>query len=493
MPCASACTSWQTFCQTLPQIPNSRNAPPDPAARVRPKMPGALRHPCAEARLFREDSHSHPSNNVKNRVRSRVRAPAPATTADNARLVGPCPPASGAACIRIGVLMAKRRSRLDIAACGLLMAGLLVALSVLGHDTDDPPGSSAYPAAPAKNFLGPGGAWLAGMLQETLGIAVYVLLGSWLVLVVLLFLRRSLWKWSLRLLGWLILIPCAAAGADSLAARLPAFALAGGGGTLGAWLNGWLETRFHPLGGMAILGGCLFLGLVLTVDFVLLRLGRGLLAALLWVYAGMRTFSRWSRNWIKFTPAGAEAAGEQAPAANAQSPTAWRTVSLTPPAPQPARKPEEIPIRHHDQAAQGLRTDAEIADAAAEARGEEERFADYELPPLGLLEEPQPFPYEAHDQRLRERAALLEKTFADFGLNVRVVGINTGPVITQYEVALETGLRVHKVTALSDDLALNLKVPSVRIVAPIPGKNTVGIEIPNEHRAVVRLKEVLLT
>ncbi|HMC89489.1 MAG TPA: DNA translocase FtsK 4TM domain-containing protein [Gemmataceae bacterium] len=205
--------------------------------------------------------------------------------------------------------MAKRRSRLDIAACGLLMAGLLVALSVLGHDTDDPPGSSAYPAAPAKNFLGPGGAWLAEMLQETLGIGVYVLLASWLVLVVLLFLRRSLWKWLLRLLGWLILIPCAAAGADSLAARLPAFALAGGGGTLGAWLNGWLETRFHPLGGMAIFGGCLFLGLVLTVDFLLLRLGRGLLAALFSAYAGTRAFSRWSGSWLRFTPASAEAAG----------------------------------------------------------------------------------------------------------------------------------------------------------------------------------------
>jgi DNA segregation ATPase FtsK/SpoIIIE, S-DNA-T family len=388
--------------------------------------------------------------------------------------------------------MAKRRSRLDIAACGLLVAGLLVALSVLGHDTDDPPGSSTYPAAQAKNFLGPGGAWLAGMLQETLGIAVYVLLASWLVLVVLLFLRRSLWKWSLRLLGWLILIPCAAAGADSLALRLPALALAGGGGTLGAWLNGWLETRFHPLGGMAIFGGCLFLGLVLTVDFLLLRLGRGLLAALRWVYAGTGTVSRWSCNWIKLTPAGAEAGGEQAPAIQSQPNPGWRKVDLSPPAPKPARNPEDIPIRHHDQAAQGLPTDAEIADAAAEARGDEERFADYELPPLSLLEEPQPFPYEAHDQRLRERAALLEKTFADFGLNVRVVGINTGPVITQYEVALETGLRVHKVTALSDDLALNLKVPSVRIVAPIPGKNTVGIEIPNEHRAVVRLKEVLL-
>src|SRR5262249_5672251 len=67
-----------------------------------------------------------------------------------------------------------------------------------------------------------------------------------------------------------------------------------------------------------------------------------------------------------------------------------------------------------------------------------------------------------------------------------------GPVITQYEVALETGLRVNKVTVLGDDLALNLKVPSVRIVAPIPGKNTVGIEVPNEHRAVVRIKELIL-
>src|SRR5205823_11476694 len=121
-----------------------------------------------------------------------------------------------------------------------------------------------------------------------------------------------------------------------------------------------------------------------------------------------------------------------------------------------------------------------------------ERFVDFELPPLTLLEDPEPFPYEEHDHKLRERAALLEKTFTDFGLKVKVVGINTGPVITQYEVSLETGLRVHKVTRLADDLALNLKVPSVRVVAPIPGKNTVGIEIPNEHRAVVRLKEVIL-
>src|SRR5262249_15278944 len=80
-----------------------------------------------------------------------------------------------------------------------------------------------------------------------------------------------------------------------------------------------------------------------------------------------------------------------------------------------------------------------------------------------------------------------------FGLSVKVVGISTGPVVTMFEVTLETGVRVAKITSLADDLALNLKVPSVRIVAPIPGKNAVGIELPNEQRADVRLKEVIQT
>ena len=88
-------------------------------------------------------------------------------------------------------------------------------------------------------------------------------------------------------------------------------------------------------------------------------------------------------------------------------------------------------------------------------------------------------------------AALLEKTFQDFGLKIKVVGIHTGPVITQYEVALETGMRLNKVTNLADDLALNLRVSSVRVVAPLPGRNTVGIEVPNEIRQTVRLKELV--
>jgi S-DNA-T family DNA segregation ATPase FtsK/SpoIIIE len=119
------------------------------------------------------------------------------------------------------------------------------------------------------------------------------------------------------------------------------------------------------------------------------------------------------------------------------------------------------------------------------------RYAQFELPPLSLLEDPQPFPYAEHDAALREKAVLIERTLAEFDLKVKVVGINTGPVVTQFELALEKGLRVAKVTRLSDDLARALKAEAVRMVAPIPGKDTVGVETPNDHRAVVRLKEVL--
>jgi S-DNA-T family DNA segregation ATPase FtsK/SpoIIIE len=86
---------------------------------------------------------------------------------------------------------------------------------------------------------------------------------------------------------------------------------------------------------------------------------------------------------------------------------------------------------------------------------------------------------------------LLERTLLDFGFNVRVVQIDSGPVITQFEIELEAGLRVSRIMSLADDLAIALAVKSVRIVAPIPNKTTVGIEVPNDHRNMVRLGEVM--
>ena len=125
----------------------------------------------------------------------------------------------------------------------------------------------------------------------------------------------------------------------------------------------------------------------------------------------------------------------------------------------------------------------------AASRGSDTR--PYELPSIDLLLPGETISYEEHEKDVRRKAKILEKTFLDFGFRVKVVEVETGPVIAQFEVELEAGLRLSKITSLADDLAIALRVPSVRIVAPIPGKNTVGIEVPNAERQLVRLREVI--
>lgn len=131
----------------------------------------------------------------------------------------------------------------------------------------------------------------------------------------------------------------------------------------------------------------------------------------------------------------------------------------------------------------------ELADAIQETLPDD--AAEYLLPALDLLIESDDVCYDEQAKEVRRKAGILEQTFRNFGFNIRVVEIETGPVIAQYEVELEAGLRLSKITGLAEDLAIALRVPAVRIVAPIPGKNTVGIEVPNESRQVVRLRDVI--
>jgi DNA segregation ATPase FtsK/SpoIIIE, S-DNA-T family len=378
--------------------------------------------------------------------------------------------------------MPERREppRYDGAAWVLLLCGILVALSVFSDD--------AHPTTP--NLLGPAGAWLARELSAALGSAVHLFLASWFVVVLMLLVRKSWLRWSVRLTGWLILLPCAAIAADWLGPAWIGGPLTGSGGAIGAWLHGWLQNAMPmPLAALAF-AGAFVVGILLAADVFVRHVFTGayyVCVALSWVFAVVAGRAEaWS--------------------------AAWRVRPTAPPA-APKNAKGDIPIVHthktDDEPAEEVSPADEEAEAAAAvadepprilpivrtpevALADERTFEGYELPPMSLLDEAEPFHFEEHDQKLRQRAALLEQTFKDFDLNVRVVGINAGPVITQFEVALETGMRVNKVTNLADDLALHLKVPSVRVVAPIPGKNTVGIEVPNENRAVVHLKEVIL-
>lgn len=136
-------------------------------------------------------------------------------------------------------------------------------------------------------------------------------------------------------------------------------------------------------------------------------------------------------------------------------------------------------------------TEREVVIRQLNAAASSEGPAEYELPRLELLLKSDSVCFDDQKREALQKADMLEKTCKEFGYSVRVVEIETGPVISQYEIQLEAGLRLQKITALADDLAIALRVPSVRIVAPIPGKNTVGVEVPNEARQIVRLREVI--
>jgi S-DNA-T family DNA segregation ATPase FtsK/SpoIIIE len=113
------------------------------------------------------------------------------------------------------------------------------------------------------------------------------------------------------------------------------------------------------------------------------------------------------------------------------------------------------------------------------------------LPPLDLLDEAEPTHRDQSPEELKAQAQFLEQKLRDFGVEGEVVQVLPGPVITMYEFAPAPGIKVSKVTNLQDDLALVMRALSVRVVAPIPGKAVVGIEIPNKRRETVRLRELL--
>ena len=115
----------------------------------------------------------------------------------------------------------------------------------------------------------------------------------------------------------------------------------------------------------------------------------------------------------------------------------------------------------------------------------------FTLPPLSLLDQ-----VERKDTRIKRESLImnsriLEKKLADFGVEGKVVEVKPGPLITMYELEPAAGVKITKITNLSDDLALALRAPSIRIIAPIPGKAVIGIEIPNHEREPVHLKDVL--
>jgi DNA segregation ATPase FtsK/SpoIIIE, S-DNA-T family len=368
------------------------------------------------------------------------------------------------------------------------LAIVFLGLSLGGYDPADPPGHGAEPAnQPPTNPCGPVGAVLAHVLFSTFGWSSWLLLLGLAVVNLLVATRRPVPDKFGPAIGFGLVLVAASGFIFKISPTLVPSPAVGSGGYAGALAAIFLEVHFGPVGMKLILGAAGLFGLALCHDVVFL-----------WPVQEIRSWLRHQRWPGRRSHAPSQATGSNL--AVRQDFADWESAggipatavatSVSMHAPIPVRNAADAPIPRFP-------TPAITHQRIPSAAGERTNVAQvppgstFELPSMEMLEPPTAFPIQEHEAKVHARAMLLERTLLDFGYQVRVVQIDTGPVITQFEIELEAGLRVSRIMSLADDLAIALAVPSVRIVAPIPGKTTVGIEVPNDHRAVVRLGDVI--
>ncbi len=350
---------------------------------------------------------------------------------------------------------------------GILLFFLLVftLVSLVSYHPQDPSVNNATSGEPIHNLFGMVGAYLAGILIGLFG------LGAFWVPVLLLFLSiqffgsRDSKTLGLALLGGVLLILMTGA---LLAFRHEDYILFGhrftSGGLIGIALQSFLARYTNATGAFIILALLWLVGFILMTGFSLLSFSDRCWALVNRVGDRIKTiYLKRRERRLKARKRNTRVKTSTAPTPEIKIKAPKKKVM------KPAARPKQDVFAF------------------------EKKEGEFQLPPISFLDEPEPSKVSADDENLRMLSRLLEKKLEDFNVRGNVVAVSPGPVITTFEYAPAPGVKINKITGLSDDLALTLRATSVRIVAPIPGKAVIGIEIPNQDRETVRFKEVAVS
>jgi S-DNA-T family DNA segregation ATPase FtsK/SpoIIIE len=364
----------------------------------------------------------------------------------------------------------------EVGLIALLAVALFTALALLSYSPNDPAWSLRGTGLSVNNLVGRSGAWVADILFSLFGAMSYVVPFA-LVFAGLRTMRLVSWDWplaSLRIAGWLIGMLCGAVLARLHIASslgLPA----GPGGMVGSWLVhvGLPLLNWVGLTLLALVG--LFTGAQTAIGFSWIGLAERTGASIHGLAGqAMRFIDYWRDRLLERRERHAATRELSSQRVEALETHQRRRV---------AKKPPEI------------RTPPPIAEKPAAKPRQQALFeinSSAELPDFSLLDDAE----EAHSaefsgESLEGMSRLLELKLKDFGVEAEVVSVLPGPVVSRFEIQPAPGLKVSRISSLVKDLARSLAVISVRIVEVIPGKSVVGIEIPNEQRSIVRLKELV--
>ena len=372
---------------------------------------------------------------------------------------------------------------------------------------------SYVPDSPASNQVGPVGHRLADLLIQAFGYAAYVF--------PLLLLGAALWLFmgakgspgALRAAGAVaVLVECATA----LGLARPEAASEQAGGWMGGFAARLLGDAFGLVGSTLLLAAAGLLIFIMLTGMPISRLMAGLATAGALSAGGLARFSALAAHRVLASARGllarSLAAARRLPLSSLRVPRLRRPTLV-----MAAATSDAAGARHDDggavhvapeTTAEGgpaiVKTDTgararsaakELAAKTSATRQEEFYFdgddGDYRLPPANLLGPSDEVRDFSNEKALIDQSKILEQKLSTFGISGRVVAVRPGPVITTFELEPDAGIKVSRVVNLCDDLTMALRAHSVRIIAPIPGKNVVGIEVSNRDRSIVGLRDLV--
>ncbi|MCL2877843.1 MAG: DNA translocase FtsK [Acidobacteria bacterium] len=360
----------------------------------------------------------------------------------------------------------------------LLLVALLVFLCLVSYSSGDTSFNTLSPKPTAENKIGRLGAYTSDLLYQTFGFSAFLLLVPLLVIGWKLISGRKIHAKYLKTCGFLLLLSASAAAFQlfPFGPENPAFMP---GGVTGLILSDFLLKNLNRVGTIIVIGGALFLGILATTPWSL-----------------SRSFSRSSTIPDPDPPTPSlkerfllwreKRKARRIAKVNIKPAT---TVTLNLP-------PKSIPVRPHFSSGSITPVSKEARDESNTTHVFDEttkprsgRRRNFKLPPIELLnagEDSLP----VDETELVERAKMLADKCAEFDANGNITQIHPGPVVTTFEFKPDPGVKYSRITGLVDDLCLGIKAESLRIDR-IPGKATIGIEVPNPNRETIMLRDLV--
>ncbi|HJL18727.1 MAG TPA: DNA translocase FtsK 4TM domain-containing protein [Sandaracinaceae bacterium LLY-WYZ-13_1] len=391
----------------------------------------------------------------------------------------------------------------------------------------------SYDAHGGRNWIGPVGAGLAGVLATAFGVAAWLVPVELGLATVRLFQRRAMPIGVGRVASTMVIVLVGCAMVHLAMADQTVFGDHLPGGVLGEVLGEVLRSLLGLAGSFVVGAAVLLITVVLRTPFSVIQSARavadkgasGARRARDWAQAAWdawreaREIERLEREEaereaapkivertldgtdpgeepVVFAETDGEALADPEDAELVDEPADAEDEEAAPP-PLPAEEPEAKPAkRAKRKQAQGPAGPTIVAPREAAPKPRSVRMpapecGDFELPPMDVFDAPPAQAIHIDEKTLREHARQLTEKLEAYRVKGRVDEIHPGPVVTMYEFEPESGTKISKIAGLTDDLAMALAAKKVRIVAPIPGKARVGFELPNKDRQTVYLREVL--